>query len=318
MRTPVRRTLAAFACLALATSAAFAQEAAAPPPSAVPPAAPPATPPGAPAAATPQPGQPVVVVLKDGQRLTGTLVSQGADGVTIESAGVRLPIPAASIQALALPGSEAAEGAWPRDPNRTRYLYSPSGFMLRQGEGYVSQTELILTTVGYGLTDWLTIQAGTVLPWVFFDPSTMPFVLALKAGGSPSEYVHLAAGFQAFTIPGVGTGTAGLLFGTVTVGTEDLHLGVSAGPPFAFGNGTSELGKVVVSISGNARISRSFALVSENWLVQVEGSTEVVGSAALRFIGERLGVDAGFVFAKGTTIPVPWLDFTWHFGKTGR
>ena len=260
----------------------------------------------------------MVVVLKDGQRLTGTLVSQGPDGVTIESSGVRLPIPAASIQLLALPGSEAAEGAWPRDPNRTRYLYSPSGFMLRQGEGYVSQTELLLTTVGFGVTDWLTLQAGTVLPWVFFDPATMPFVLALKAGGSPSEHVHLAAGFQVFTIPGLGTGAAGLLFGTVTIGTEDLNLGVSAGPPFAFGNGTSELGKVVVSISGNARISRSIALVSENWLVQVEGSTEVIGSAAVRFIGERLGVDAGFLFAKGATVPVPWLDFTWHFGTPGR
>ena len=310
MRPPVRRTLAVLACLALATPVAFAQEAAASPP---PPAAP-----QAPAAFTPQPGQPVVVVLKDGQRLTGTLVSQGADGVTIESSGVRLPIPASSIKLLAAPGSEAAEGAWPRDPNRTRYLYSPSGFMLRQGEGYVSQTELILTTVGYGLTDWLTVQAGTVLPWVFFDPSTMPFVLALKAGGSPSEYVHLAAGFQAFTIPGLGTGTAGLLFGTVTLGTEDLHLGVSAGPPFAIGSGTSELGKVVVSVSGNWRVARSIALVSENWFVQVEGSTEVVGSAAVRFIGERLGVDAGFLFAKGATVPVPWLDFTWHFGERPR
>ena len=199
------RRLAALACLALAAPVAFAQEAAAPPP----PVAPAAAPTAAPAASTPQPGQQVVVVLKDGQRLKGTLVSQGADGVTIESAGVRLPIPAASIQLLAVPGSEAAEGAWPRDPNRTRYLYSPSGFMLRQGEGYLSQTELILTTVGFGLTDWLTIQAGTVLPWVFFDPATMPFVLALKAGGSPSEYVHLAGGFQAFTIPGLGTGAAG-------------------------------------------------------------------------------------------------------------
>jgi hypothetical protein len=306
----MRRVLVALACLALAAPEALAQGPASPPATAAP--APPAAPPG------PQPGQEVVVVLKDGQKLKGKLVSQDAGGVTIESSGARLLLPAATIQALAVPGSEAAEGAWPRDPNRTRYLYSPSGFMLRQGEGYLSQTELLLTTVGFGVTDWLTLQAGTILPWLIYEPSTLPFTVALKAGGSASEYVHLAGGFQVFAAPGLATGAAGLLFGTVTLGTESLNLGVSAGPPFAIGSGTSELGRVVVSVSGNWRVARSIALVSENWFAQVEGSTEWIGSAAVRFIGDRLGVDAGFLFASGTTFPVPWLDFTWHFGEVPR
>jgi hypothetical protein len=310
MTTFMRRSLVGLACLALAVPEARAQGPAAPPAAATP--APPPAPPG------PQPGQEVVVVLKDGQKLKGKLVSQDASGVTIESSGARMQFPAASVQAVAVPGSEAAEGAWPRDPNRTRYLYSPSGFMLRQGEGYLSQTELLLTTVGFGLTDWLTLQAGTILPWVIYEPSTMPFTVALKVGGSPSEYVHLAGGFQVFAAPGLATGAAGLIFGTLTLGTEDLHLGISAGPPFAIGSGTSELGKAVVSVSGNWRVSRSIALVSENWFAQVEGSTEWIGSAAVRFIGDRLGVDAGFLFASGTTFPVPWLDFTWHWGEVPR
>lgn len=310
MRAPLRSSLVALACLALAAPQARAEGSAAPPATAAP--APSTAPPG------PQPGQEVVVVLKDGQKLRGKLVSQDAAGVTIESSGARMQFPSASVQAVAVPGSEAAEGAWPRDPNRTRYLYSPSGFMLRQGEGYLSQTELLLTTVGFGVTDWLTLQAGTILPWLIYEPSTLPFTVALKAGGSASEYVHLAGGFQVFAAPGLATGAAGLLFGTVTLGTESLNLGVSAGPPFAIGSGTSELGRVVVSVSGNWRVARSIALVSENWFAQVEGSTEWIGSAAVRFIGDRLGVDAGFLFASGTTFPVPWLDFTWHFGEVPR
>lgn len=310
MRASLRSSLVALACLALAAPEARAEGPAAPPATAAP--APSTAPPG------PQPGQEVVVVLKDGQKLKGKLVSQDAAGVTIESSGARMQFPSASVQAVAVPGSEAAEGAWPRDPNRTRYLYSPSGFMLRQGEGYLSQTELLLTTVGFGVTDWLTLQAGTILPWLIYEPSTLPFTVALKAGGSASEYVHLAGGFQVFAAPGLATGAAGLLFGTVTLGTESLNLGVSAGPPFAIGSGTSELGRVVVSVSGNWRVARSIALVSENWFAQVEGSTEWIGSAAVRFIGDRLGVDAGFLFASGTTFPVPWLDFTWHFGEVPR
>ncbi len=300
----MHRWLAALACFTLAAPVTRAQ-------SAPPPAAPAAAP-------APQPGQDVVLVLKDGQKLKGRLVSQDASGVTIESSGARMLVPAGSIQVLALPGSEAAEGAWPRDPNRTRYLYSPTGFMLRQGEGYLSQTELILTTVGFGLTDWLTLQAGTILPWLIYEPSTLPFSVALKAGGSPSDHLHLALGFQAFAAPGLATGAAGLVFGTVTLGTENLNLGVSAGPAFAIGSGTSELGKVVVSVSGNWRVARPIALVSENWFVQVEGTTEWLGSAAVRFIGDRLGVDAGFLFTSGSSFPVPWLDFTWHFGEVPR
>lgn len=305
----MHRTLAALACLALATPVTRAQEAAPPPP---PPAAAPASSPG------PQPGQEVVVVLKDGQTLKGKLVSQDSSGVIIESSGGRMQLPAASIQALAAPGSEAAEGPRPRDPNRTRYLYSPSGFMLRQGEGYLSQTELLITSVGYGVTDWLTLQAGTILPWAFFDPSTMPFIVAVKAGGSPSQYVHLAGGFQTLVIPGVSEMPAvGFLFGTLTLGTEDFHLGISGGPPFAFDKGTSKLGSAIISVSGNLRVSRSIALVSENWFVPVDNSTKVIGSAAVRFIGERIGVDLGFLFPQGSSIPVPWLDFTWHWNGPG-
>jgi len=316
----MRSQLAVLAVLIGASPVVLAQVS--PPPAAAVPAAPsdpgPAATPAATPGAAPTPGQTVVVLLKDGQKLTGKLVSQDAAGVTIESSGALMQFPAASVQALALPGSDAAEGAWPRDPNRTRYLYSPSGFMLNQGEGYLSQTELLLTTVGFGLTDWLTLQAGTVIPVLFYEPSSTPFILALKVGGSPSAYLHLAGGFQAFAVPGLVTGAAGLLFGTVTLGTENMHLGVSAGPPFAIGSGTSELGKVVVSVSGNLRVSRSIALVSENWFVQVEGTTEWLGSAAVRFIGNRLGVDAGFLFTSGTSFPVPWLDFTWHFGERPR
>jgi hypothetical protein len=105
----------------------------------------------------------------------------------------------------------------------------------------------------------------------------------------------------------------GFLFGTLTIGTEDLHLGISGGPPFAIDKGTSTLGSAVFSVSGNWRVSRSIALVSENWFVPVNGSTKLVGSAAVRFIGERLGVDLGFLFPQGSPIPVPWLDFTWHW-----
>jgi hypothetical protein len=322
----MRRSLAVLACLtsALAAPSVRAQGQAAPTSTDEAPAAPEApapplaeqAPPFAPAF---QPGQAVVVILKDGQKLQGTLVSQDSEGIALDVSGARMQLPTRSIERLVQPGSEAVGWAWPRDANRTRYLYSPSGFMLRQGEGYVSQTEIFITSVGVGLTDWLTLQAGTILPVLFLDARSMPFIVAIKAGGSPGRYLHLAAGFQVVGVPGYSElPAAGFLFGTVTLGTEDLHLSVSAGPPFAFDKSNTTLGAAIVSVSANWRVARMLALVTENWFVPVNGRTQAVGSLVVRFLGEHLAVDAGFVFVDGAQAPLPWLDFTWHWNGPGR
>jgi hypothetical protein len=255
---------------------------------------------------------PALVILKDGQQLRGRLVTQDASGATIElDGGARVIVSAESIERIEL--SRAGQTQMrSRDPNRTRYLYSPSGFMLKRGEGYISQTELFVTSIAYGFTDHLTLGLGTAIPFLFVDDG-VNLVGTIKAGASVSEYVHLAVGAQGLWLPGVDAGTTGgFLFGTVTVGTPDLHLGISAGPPFVAGN-ENDLGNVIVSISGNARVSEHLSLVSENWLLSGDGGWLLSG--ALRINGQRLGVDAGLVFLKHSTAPIPWIDFTWNFRK---
>jgi hypothetical protein len=257
---------------------------------------------------------PALVTLKDGQQLRGKLVSQDASGVTLElEGGARVVVPAASIVKLELAREGHAE-VRSEDPNRTRYLYSPSGFMLRQGQGYVSQTELLVTSVAYGVTDHLTLVLGTSVPFLFVKDG-LNLVGTVKVGGSLGEHLHIAGGAQGLWLPGVDAGTtAGFLFGTVTVGTPDAHLGLSAGPPFVAGTDSSEFGKVLFSVSGALRVSERIALVSENWFFPGTDETTYVLSGAVRFIGQRLGVDAGLLFFQGAEIPVPWLDFTWNFG----
>jgi hypothetical protein len=254
-----------------------------------------------------------LVVLKDGQQLRGKLVARDASGATIElPGGARVVVPAASIARIEL-AKEGQTEVRSRDPNRTRYLYSPSGFMLKGGEGYLSQTELLLTSVYYGVTDFMTLGIGTAIPFLFVEDGAN-LVGTLKLGLSAGEYVHLATGVQAFWLPGVEAGTtAGFLFGTVTLGTPDLHLGVSAGPPFVAGDAANDVGDFIFSVSGNVRVSEHVALVTENWFAPSGSEGFYALSGAIRFIGQRLGVDAGLVFGKGATVPVPWLDFTWNF-----
>ncbi len=314
----MRAARLALALLALVAAPAGAQSDAAPAEPAMDPFQPFMTGgPAAPRPPNPALGTEVELLLRDGQRLRGRFVARGQGGVTLEVEGGRITVPAAAIREEGPGDRVVVAPSRIRDSNRTRYLYSPSGFMLRKGEGYLSQTELALTSVAYGLTDWLTLQAGTILPLAIYDPRYTPGVFAVKAGWSPAPRWHLAGGFQSLVLPvDDEVMAAGFLFATATWGTEDLHVGVSAGPPFQLSGEKSELGDVLVSVSANWRAFRHGALVSENWIVTGAGErTHFVGSAAYRFLAERVAVDLGLVFSDFSGgIPIPWLDFTWHWG----
>ncbi|MFO0582535.1 MAG: hypothetical protein U0229_09700 [Anaeromyxobacter sp.] len=298
--TPALLPLAALLALGAAASEAPAASPDAPAPAA------------APALAEPQ-GTPALLVMKDGQQLRGRLIAQDAAGATLElPGGSRVVVPAASILRIELAKAGQTE-VRSRDPNRTRYLYSPSGFMLHEGEGYVSQTELLFTSVAYGVTDHVTVGLGTMIPALFVQDG-FNLLGTVKAGLDVTEHVHVAVGGQTLWLPGLDAGTTGgVLFGALTLGTPDLHLGVAAGPLFVTGNKASDFGDVLMSVSGNARVSEHLALVSENWFLPGSSNSFVL-SGALRIIFQRLGVDVGLLFPKGSDVPIPWLDFTWNFG----
>lgn len=270
-----------------------------------------------PAQASPSPqqqGRFATVRLKSGQVLSGRIVSRDDRELVLESQdGVRSVIPADSIAEVREAAADAKRAPWELDPNRTRYLYTPSGFMLPQGEGYVSQTELLLTTVAYGVTDWLTVGVGGVVP-AWFASDGFNLIGLVKIGASVTSWLHVAGTTQVFWAPSLDDATvAGLGFATVTLGSPDLHLGVSAGAPFVAGDIENDVGEAAFSVSGTWRVSNRIALVTENWFFPNQDSNIVIDGLAVRFIGSRLGVDVGLIFATDLDIPVPWLDFTWNF-----
>ena len=82
------------------------------------------------------------------------------------------------------------------DPNRTRYLYGPSAFLLKKGEAYVSQKELFFTSAAYGISDNVSMLVGSVLPILFTDDG-FNLITALKVGGPVyADKLHLATGFE--------------------------------------------------------------------------------------------------------------------------
>jgi hypothetical protein len=264
------------------------------------------------------------LTLIDGQQLQGAVISD-RDPVVLELiSGHRLEIPRSAISEI----TEASRTTvsehgqlWFEDPNRTRYLYGPSAMRLRPGEVTFSQKELVLSTGGVGLHDNLSVEFGTIVP-AWFAERGANFVLGAKAGSSLGENLHLAAGLQTLLLPGqtLDAGLMGFLFGTGTWGNPDRHLSVSLGRPFALGSGESELGAFILTASGNLRLAKNFALVSENWLLPDGGRDGflLASGTALRMMGEKIAVDVGLVFlveqrGLAADIPIPWIDFTYNF-----
>ncbi|WP_375772440.1 hypothetical protein NR798_16640 [Archangium gephyra] len=267
------------------------------------------------------------ITLKDGQELHGVVLHQDDKVVVVELAdGDRMELPARQVKDITVErNAQVRENGeiWFQDPNRTRYLYAPSGMMLRQGEGYFSQKELFFSSMSYGLTDHITVQAGAVLPaWLLGAPG-FNFIGGVKVGGSVGDRLHLAVGAQGLFLPGFGGttgGAVGFVFGTATYGTADAHLSLGLGKPFTLFNGGGGLDSSVIgTLSGNVRLSQRVALVTENWLlassgVSVNGQLPMLNSLAVRLFGESWAVDLGGIYVPGFPIPVPWLDFSYNFG----
>ncbi len=324
-----------------------------PPPSDVerqPAPAPTTTTPGLTATSTGEPllNHRVRVRLRDGQVLTGKLLLRREDGSLLLqlATGPQLTLPGETVADVVDDSAEARHTEWFSDPNRTRYLYGPSAMMLERNEFSFSQTELLVSGFSWGATDWLSVQiAGAVPLWFISFPTAFNLLLAVKAGGKVATNFHVAGGVQALWVPAFGNTTpgsgggvtipvVGVGFLTATYGTSDLHGSVSVALPFSGYSGLAT-GSPIVTASANWRLTRGFALVTENWFIfgfqqvvdplgtpRLEVTVATANGLAARIMGEHFAVDLGFLVlqASGTFVPfpVPWVNFTYNWGGSTK
>lgn len=275
-------------------------------------------------------GQFVRFELTDGQSLRAKVIAETADHYELELAsGARMTLPKQSVEKLVRQRGAAARNGivWFEDPNRTRYFYGPSAMMLKKGQSYFSQKELLFSSVAYGITDYLNIQAGTVVPALFLGTSGINGIIGIKAGGQVDEWLHVAAGAQVLGVPALGDGYAfgaGFFFGTATIGAPDQHFSLSVGKPFfASSTGVASGDSFIATLSGNTRITENVALMNENWLLIptfARSTPQFISAHAIgaRVMGEHVAADVGFIWSFTeaglvTAIPLPWVDFTYNF-----
>jgi hypothetical protein len=275
----------------------------------------------------PAPAGVVTLALKDGTTLIGRVVAEDPaelQVVTLEGLSVR--VPRAAIVSL-WEHAPARPGEFERsDPNHSRLMFAPTARPLRKGEGYFSDHYVLFPGVGVGLTDQLSLSGGvSTIPAVGLEEQV--FYVSPKVGFELSNELAVALG-AAYAGNGGGEGAAAA-FALATLGRPQKSLSVGVG--FA---GTRETEydvrsrsgrdvwrwreKPIVLLAGTLQLSKSVALVSENWLLPGEPLSEQPFGLALRFFGDRLSADVGFVIVGSVVeegFPIPWLSVSYRFGR---
>ena len=206
------------------------------------------------------------------------------------------------------------------DPNYSRLMFAPTGRPLRKGDGYVSDHELVFPGFAVGLTDNLSLAGGvSILPGLGLTDQVAYF--SPRVGFHLSDRAAVSVGALVVGAP-ADLGSAGIAFGVGTFGSRDhsLSVGLGLGRDLGRSHGDAE---PILMVGGQTRLSKSIALVSENWIV-LDGHTglgQQPFGLALRFFGERLSADMGFILvgeALDEGFPIPWVSVSYHFGRVDR
>jgi hypothetical protein len=248
-----------------------------------------------------------IITLRDGSSIFGRVAAVGADSVEFDTQGGRLKFPISSIREIKLiAASDVHDGDyWFPNPNSTRLFFAPTGQMLKQGEGYVSDYELFFPGVAYGVTDNVTLGGGVSL--FPASASDQVYYVTPKIGVSVTPKLHLATGVL---FAGTQGGTGGIYYAVGTVG--DGNSSVTLGGGYGFAGGKIE-SRPVGMLGAEQRISRRIGIVTENYLLPVS-EDNILYSFGLRFMGEKLTTDLALANIAGSgIIGVPYVDFVFRF-----
>jgi hypothetical protein len=225
--------------------------------------------------------------LNDGSSVIGRVQSV-AEGrfVFRTTSGVEMAVDITAVRSLEPFTGRIVNGeAWRDDPNPTRLFFAPTGRSLKKGEAYFGVYEILLPFVQVGITDHISIGAGT--PLIFGD-FERPVWVTPKIKIMESRSTALSAGVLHFF--NVDDASIGIAYGVVTQGSTDNAVTVGLGYAYARED-DDDAGSGVLMLGGERRVSRRIKLVTENYVFKGGG----FASGGLRFFGEKLSADFGLV-----------------------
>ena len=241
--------------------------------------------------------QMVIIKMKNGDDYKGVLLKQGDGRILLKTVNGEMNLIASNIHSLE---NYDYVGKFEfANPHDTRYFFGPTGIPIKKGKGYYQNILVTTNFVNYGVTKNISIGGGfefisTVLgsPIWFFTP---------KVGFDLSENIHVGGGFIMAGFADEGTATLG--YGVFTLGQSETNLSIGAG----YGLIDQELSDYpVIMISGTHRISKSIALLSENYVIP---DSFYFGIHGIRILSKKNSFDVGAIIIPEIASVIPALPY---------
>ncbi|MBK9273995.1 MAG: hypothetical protein IPM49_05565 [Flavobacteriales bacterium] len=298
------------------------------------------------------------IELDDGSLILGELMDPGPGAIRVRTEAfgivevpldrvVRMeridgPVPAPSRPASAAEAPAVRRAArrrdpdglrWFRDRHASRYTLAPSALPVRRGEHFYRNTYLAIQSVHVSPVDHLELFGGLeVVSLLSYSRNAPGVVVGARTGWSITPQLHLgAAGLYSNTPYGITApfdrhrdeGVRQGLFagqGLLTIGMELFHGTFSAGVRYHEWDGWELLPTYSFALAG--RLIPKLWVVTDNWLVHVDGRYRTWWSAGLRFVSRRVAVDLSFVNNEELRDEVffgfPFVSVCINFGQVAR
>ena len=268
------------------------------------------------------------VTLKDGSIFIGSVLNKDSSTIVMKTNYIsKLEIQKNKIGQIEVIDKSSIHNNsyWFPNPHPTRYLFSPSAFSLKAGEGYYQNTYLFLNSFNVGVTDNITIGGGFEFLTTFAsgDGINPVFYLTPKVAFKVAEKFHAGVGVLYVNAGNLDNSNGnrnglGITYAIGTYGSTDHNITGGLGWGFIKGEFSN---RPIITISGMTRIAKKTAFVTENWFIPYSDNGVLknygVFSYGLRFFGESIAVDLALInnsdIAQAFGIGLPFIDFVVKF-----
>lgn len=203
---------------------------------------------------------------------------------------------------------------WLRNPQSSRYFFSPNGFGLKKGEAYYQNVWVLVNSFVFGINKHFSVGAGVVPLFLFSGGSTPIWLTAKFSLPFEKENFALGGGLLAGTVAGEDNLSFGITYGIGTIGNENNNISIGLGYGYAAGSWAK---KPMINLNFMVRLGPRAYMISENYFIQIAESPITILSLGGRHIIKKAGLDYGLVFpineGIGSFIAIPWLGITIPF-----
>lgn len=252
------------------------------------------------------PGVTQEIRLRDGTTAVGSVTGVDGERLTfLTRGGAALTLLVADVVSLTVVEGRSVDGQfWKDDPNPTRLFFGPTGRSLGKGDSYLGVYEIFMPFVQVGLTDRVSIGAGT--PLIFGGGGDRPFWFTPKYTFLSRPRTQAAIG--AMHLANIDGDNLGVAYGAITQGSRDSAVTVGVG--FAYDR-FEDASAPIVMLGAEHRVHQRLKVVTENYVFEGGG----IVSAGVRFISGRLSADLGLASPLGVdeVFVFPMVNFVWTF-----